>query len=113
LPVNSALASHEFFAMYVSELVRNEVAARFSSNEVPRVVAQLEQTALPFLSVPGPSRERDRVHLAILKCAEGSYRRFEASLALAAQDWRDVLMSAGLGEENWPEVLRATGYPVP
>lgn len=99
--------------MHVSELVRNEVAARFSANEVPLVLARLAGTELPFLDGAARSRGRDRVHLAILMRADGSYHRFEASLALAARDWRDLLVSAGLAGENWPEVLRAAGYPVP
>lgn len=99
--------------MHVSELVRNEVAARFPAPEVPRVLARLEQTALPFLDAAGRDRGRDRVHLAILKRADGNYRRFEDSLALAARDWRDLLVSTGLADQNWPEVLRAAGYPVP
>jgi hypothetical protein len=99
--------------MEVSDLVRREVRERFATPDASDVEVLLEATALPFLDEPARRRERDRVHLAILKQAGGDFERFARYLALAAVDWRDLLMAAGLADENWPEVLRGAGFPVP
>lgn len=99
--------------MYVSELVLSELRARFSVRDAVDAERLLRATALPFLDAADRDRERDRVHLAILKHAEGSFERFARTLALAATDWRDVLVAAGLANEDWPDVLGSAGYPVP
>lgn len=59
------------------------------------------------------ARERDRVHLAILKIADGDFTKFAHALAIAADDWRDTLMAADMGHANWPDVLKEAEYPVP
>jgi hypothetical protein len=97
--------------MPVSELVRREVIARYPSEPAAEVLALFEGTELPFLE--RPSRERDRVQLAVLLLADGDVHKLREELELAAIDWRDVLMAAGLGHENWPDVLRRAGFPVP
>lgn len=99
--------------MHVSDLVLREVRARFVARDAVDVERLLRATALPFLDAPDRDRERDRVHLAIVKRAEGHFERFARTLALAATDWRDVLVAAGLAHEDWPDVLRAAGFPVP
>ncbi len=99
--------------MNVSELVRGEVAARFTPEDASVARQSLEKTSLPFLDRPDRERERDRVHLAILKLAGGNLEQFEKYLSLAARDWRNVLMSAGMANADWPDVLRAAGFPVP
>ena len=100
-------------AVNVSELVRGEVAARFDLEDAGVVQERLATTSLPFLDQPNRDRERDRVHLAILKLADGNLERFEKYLSMAARDWRDLLMSAGMANGDWPEVLRLAGFPVP
>jgi hypothetical protein len=97
----------------VSDLVRGEVAARFSHEDASVVQQKLTTTGLPFLDQPNRDRERDRVHLAILKLADGNLERFEKYLTLSARDWRDLLMTAGMANGDWPDVLRAAGFPVP
>jgi hypothetical protein len=99
--------------MYVADMVRQEVGRRFAAEQVGEVLGVLESTTLPFLDLPGHERERDRVHLAILLVADGDLAQLREATALAAIDWRDVLMWAGLGGGNWPEVLRRAGFPVP
>lgn len=98
--------------MNVSTPVRDEIMKRFPEDG-PRLIELLASTELPFLGVPERARERDRVHLAILKHAGGDARAFAAGLGIAARDWRDLLMGTGLANADWPEVLRAAGYPVP
>ena len=99
--------------MTVSPLVRGAIAAHFAPAPARELVALLAATPLPFLEPTDRTRDRDRVHLAVLKLAAGDVTRFRASLALAGTDWRDVLMSAGLADDDWPHVLAAAGLPVP
>jgi hypothetical protein len=99
--------------MEVSELVRREVRARFVPADVADAERLLEATHIPFLEGPREQRGRDRVHLAILKLAAGNFEKFARHLALAATDWRDLLVAAELADEDWPEVLRTAGFPVP
>jgi hypothetical protein len=99
--------------MVVSDLVRREVAARFSAVDAPTVIEQLAATPLPFLDAANRTRERDRVHLAIVKLSEADMAKLPKILNYAARDWRDVLVWSGLGNVDWPDVLRAAGYTVP
>jgi hypothetical protein len=96
----------------VSPSVRDEVRARFTDQDAVDVERLLGAIDLS-LNEPAQRRERDRVHLGILLLAGGSFERFARVLALAATDWRDVLVAAGLANDNWPEVLRAAGFRVP
>ena len=97
----------------LSELVRREVHRRFTEGDAYDVECLLQATQLPMLDDVRHRRERDRVQLAVLKQADGSFERFARSLAQATSDWRDVLVAAGLGNEDWPDVLKASGFPVP
>lgn len=99
--------------MVVSDLVRTEIAARFSAVDAATVVEQLAATPLPFLDAANRTRERDRVHLAIIKLAGADMTKLPGVLKYASRDWRDVLVWSGLGNFDWPEVLRAAGYAVP
>jgi hypothetical protein len=94
------------------DVVRAEIRDRFEAGAAAQVVSALDASPLPFL---GADRDHDRarVHLAILKLADGDMGRFQQALALAQVDWRDVLVAAGLGDADWPLVLRATGWRAP
>jgi hypothetical protein len=96
----------------VSALVRQEIEKRFPDDAVS-VIASFEATPLPFLDAENRRREKDRVHLAIIKLSGGDITRVPHSLEIAARDWRDVLVWSGLGQPNWPDVLRDSGFPVP
>lgn len=98
--------------MIVSELVRQEVEKRFPANSAA-VLESLGATPLAFLDADNRRRERDRVHLAIIKLSDGDVAQLPKILDYARRDWRDVLVWSGLGQPNWPDVLRAAGFPVP
>jgi hypothetical protein len=98
--------------MVVSDLVRSEVQSRFP-DDAATVIEQLTATPLPFLDTPDRTRERDRVHLAIIKLSGGDTAKLPHILDRAASDWRDVLVWSGLANVDWPDVLRAAGFPVP
>jgi hypothetical protein len=97
----------------VSDLVRTEIGRRFAPADVADVERRFAATPLPFLEPPDRDRERNRVHLGILKLAEGDLTKLDTALRVAATDWRDVLVASGLGHSNWPEVLKAAGFPAP
>jgi hypothetical protein len=96
----------------VSDLVRREAQARFPA-DAAAVIESLGATPLAFLDAPDRARERDRVHLAIIKLSGGDVGRLPHILERAAIDWRDILVWSGLGQPDWPDVLRASGFPVP
>jgi hypothetical protein len=96
----------------VSDLVRQEVQKRFPANSAA-VLESLGATPLPFLDADDRRRERDRVHLAIIKLSGGDVAQLPKILDYARRDWRDVLVWSGLGQPNWPDVLRVAGFPVP
>ena len=81
--------------------------------DAPTVIEQLAATPLPFFDAPNRARERDRVHLAIIKLSGGDVTKLPHILERAAMDWRDILVWSGIGNADWPDVLRAAGFPVP
>jgi hypothetical protein len=57
---------------------------------------------LRALDLGKSSEERDEMICAAVSImAAGDLVRFGSALALAERDWRDVLMSAGLTQEDW------------
>jgi hypothetical protein len=97
--------------MKLSAVVEEQIAERFQPEDGASVRAALEAASLPFLEQP--SRQRDRVHLAILKLAEGDAGKFQQALRLAQTDWRDVLVAAGLAHADWPRALAEEGIRLP
>jgi hypothetical protein len=65
--------------------------------ELPYSVALYEQAPLPA----------ERLQAAAVLAARGSTSRLHAALQLAREDWRDLLVGAGLADEDWPERLQA------
>jgi len=47
----------------------------------------------------------ERVQAAIVLLAAGDIGRLRRAVDLAAADWRDVLVAAGLADEDWPVQL--------
>ena len=93
--------------------VRGEVLRRFPEGAVARVLHALSEMEDPEASSPESSRARARVHLAIIKLADGDPSRLLAHVAQARIDWRDTLCAAGMENADWPQVLRTAGYAVP
>ena len=54
-----------------------------------------------------------RVDLAAIKAANGSLEGLKAAITLAAVDWRDLLVGAGLANADWQQVLARDGFRVP
>lgn len=47
----------------------------------------------------------ERLQAAIVLSAGGSTSRLQEAVALAELDWRDLLVGAGLANEDWPTRL--------
>jgi hypothetical protein len=72
-----------------------------SANGVLRLLAELPGRA-------GYGHEMlasERVQAAAVLLADGDLRRLRQALELAAQDWRDLLVAAGLANGDWPQRL--------
>jgi hypothetical protein len=96
----------------VSAFVRAEVRERFGASDAAEIIEALDTTPLPLLDGDHRKRGRARVHLAVLKLADGDIERFREAFALARLDWRDVLVAAGLANADWPSVLQKSGWRV-
>jgi hypothetical protein len=64
-----------------------------SSSEVARIIIE--------------TSDSERVQSAIVLCAGGDLVRLRCAVRLASADWRDVLVSAGLADDDWPARLDA------
>jgi hypothetical protein len=69
---------------------------------VEPVLTRLAGIRLPFIET---ASQRERVQAAVVIVAAGSYPAFERAADRAERDWRDVLVAAGLANEDWPEQL--------
>lgn len=47
----------------------------------------------------------ERVQAAIVLLANGDIARLKQAIDLAATDWRDLLVAAGLANADWPDQL--------
>lgn len=89
----------------LSPEVITEARRTFAPPALDAVLAKLAATELP-LDQGGPP---PRIHIAILWLAQGDLGKFDYAMKVAACDWRDALVAAGLANLNWREVLAARG----
>ena len=87
----------------ISPFVRSYAATLFAarSSEVVEQLAALNQPP----PEPNWAATRERVQMAVLLLSAGGFDRLEKALKVAATDWRDVLVSAGLADADWQAVL--------
>ncbi|MGB2571577.1 hypothetical protein ACPFP2_24455 [Micromonospora citrea] len=92
-------------ARMVSDRLRAWAHAWFGRSEVDAVLQLLSELA-PF--GPGGTAEgAERVQGAVLLLSRGDSRRFLDAMASAQQDWRDVLVAAGLADGDWADRLNS------
>ena len=85
--------------------VIDEIETYFPAEHWEYVKSKLEATELwAENSAPPP-----RVHMAVIWKSKGDIDKFVNELRWAADDWRDILVETGLGNENWREVLSQKG----
>jgi hypothetical protein len=90
----------------LTDRVRIEVSRVFSETDAESVLSLFEATDFycNFLE------EIERVRLAMVYGSGGNMDKFKDYIALSKVDYRDVLMSSGLGNSDWKTILLNAGY---
>ncbi|HWL37334.1 MAG TPA: hypothetical protein VNQ77_14215 [Frankiaceae bacterium] len=83
--------------MAVSERLAAWVVQTFPAGAAERVLEELRQVH------DGNASERLQASLVIR--TNGDWDAFQYQLRVVAQDWRDALVNAGVGDGDWPHVL--------
>lgn len=74
-----------------------------SAAEIMRLLVELPATA----GYDVEQFRSERLQAALVLCAGGSPQRLKEAAQLARRDRRDLLVAAGLADEDWPETLEA------
>jgi hypothetical protein len=69
-------------------------------------------SAPAVIELVGAVEETERVQAAVVLWARGDLARLRDARDLASQDWRDVLVRAGLADEDWRSRLDAELGPL-
>jgi hypothetical protein len=92
--------------------VERELASRFSGQDLADAKLLLETTPLVRVTdLSGP--DGMRIHLGAIFLAGGSLEKLRSAMRAATEDWRDVLVAAGLGHSDWRQVLANRGFRAP
>jgi hypothetical protein len=81
--------------------IQRDFPAPGSANGVLRLLAELPSRA----GYDHEALASERIQAAAVLLADGNLRRLRQALELAAQDWRDLLVAAGLANADWPQRL--------
>jgi hypothetical protein len=84
----------------LSRRVRRDFPEPGSAEEVSRLLSGL-------VWFPDHPAHSERVQAAVVILARGNVGRLKDNISLARTDWRDVLVTAGLANEDWPSRLDA------
>jgi hypothetical protein len=90
---------------WVSERVRRRVQVDFPDRADPVVGHLARLTHEIFAGETPKPLDIERIHVAVLISAGRDRHSFDRALALGRTDWRDLLVSAGLGNEGWQTIL--------
>ena len=60
-----------------------------------------------------PAALCDRIHIAIIKQADGDPKKFLMSLKIAKTDWRKILISSNMAGSQWRQKLSQEGIQPP
>lgn len=85
----------------LSKATTERVESLFQGDDAVMVCRRLADECgdnLPFCEKATPETS-ERVRYAVLKISSGNVEKFERALALAKQDWRDVLVAAGFAND--------------
>lgn len=87
----------------VSERVQARVKVDFPDH-IDQVTESLSRLAGGTFPGEAPdSAATERVQVAALLLAQGHLRRLDGAVALGLTDWRDLLVAAGLANEDWQD----------
>jgi len=82
----------------VSQRVEQRVRSDFERGSIDPALARLAALELPLVD---SAAGRERIQAAVVLAARGRWSAFEQLAALAEVDWRDVLVAAGLANDDW------------
>lgn len=89
----------------VSDRLEACIRQSFRPDEVETILSLLAD-AVP--REPDDTAEgTERVQAAVVLLSDGNSQRFLQALAIAQQDWRDILVAAQLSDDDWPDRLNA------
>jgi hypothetical protein len=77
------------------------VRARFPASEIGVILRAMDLWRISYEEVP----PGERLQAAVLLLADGRAEDLALGFRIAEQDWRDLLMAAGLEHGNWGDVL--------
>ncbi|MEU0069932.1 hypothetical protein ABZ027_10390 [Streptomyces sp. NPDC006332] len=90
--------------------VEKRIAQDFPGRD-GRVVGELLAELVNHLTERGDREDKERIAAATLLCGRGRVDRLLDAVQLAKEDWRDVLVGAGLADPGWRERLEADFGP--
>lgn len=85
----------------LSARLERYVRARFPASEVDGVLRAVDLWRISYSEEP----PEERLQAAVLLLADGRAEDLAVGFDIAEQDWRDLLMAAGLEHMNWGDVL--------
>jgi hypothetical protein len=85
----------------VTPRVERYVRQRFEEAEAELVLSALRDWRIPYEAKP----PGERLIAAVVLVADGSLGGVDDAFQLAEQDWRDLLVAAGLQHDDWRMVL--------
>ena len=88
----------------VSDLVRSFVG------NFPEEIARCIIDGLESSSFPRCGDNIERLQIAVIILSKGDLDIFREVLIVAREDWRDVLIGAGLAGTNWREVIASSTF---
>jgi hypothetical protein len=91
----------------ISTRLERRVQAEFPRHATLVTAALIELTSDIFPSETRDSPAIERIQLAALLVAQGDLGGLDGALALGRQDWRDLLVAAGLADEGWQSRVAA------
>ncbi|CAM5376087.1 hypothetical protein SALBM311S_01726 [Streptomyces alboniger] len=90
--------------------VEKRIAKDFPGRD-GRVVGELLAELVHHLTERGDREDKERIAAATLLCGRGRVDRLLDAVQLAKEDWRDVLVGAGLADAGWREQLEVDFGP--
>ncbi|KOG33395.1 hypothetical protein [Streptomyces resistomycificus] len=96
--------------MKLTGRVEKRIAKDFPGRD-GHVVEELLAELVSHLAERGGPEDKERIAAATLLCGRGRMDRLLDAVQLAKEDWRDVLVGAGLADAGWRERLEADFGP--
>ncbi|MDL5201394.1 hypothetical protein [Streptomyces sp. ALI-76-A] len=96
--------------MVLTTRVERRIAEDFPGRD-GQVVGELLAGLVNHLTDRGDAEDKERIAAATLLCGRGRVDRLLDAVQLAKEDWRDVLVGAGLADAGWRERLDADFGP--